>query len=186
MRAVVQRVFHASIRPRAADSVEEPRSISAGLLIFLGIHRTDQSADLEWMVKKILGLRLFDAEDGSEWKLTVKEAGAEILCISQYTLLAITSKGSKPDFHECMPGAESEPMYEKVLTQLGKLYAPDKIQKGFFGVTTRISCEMNGPVTITLDSPKKNPAPVTTKVAVVEKPATGDAVSSSSSSPKEV
>jgi D-aminoacyl-tRNA deacylase len=153
MRAVVQRVLKASVQRKAGET--SSNSIQEGLLVFLGIHRNDQQADLEWMVKKLLNLRLFDDEEGTRWKRSVKEAGLEILCISQFTLYAKSHKGSKPDFHGSMAGPDSLPMYEDLLSRLGVLYLPEKIQKGFFGEGMLISSEMNGPVTITLDSPVK-------------------------------
>ncbi|OQV18767.1 putative D-tyrosyl-tRNA(Tyr) deacylase [Hypsibius exemplaris] len=173
MRAVVQRVLSASVRRGSPEHSHEPaNTIQAGLLVLLGIHRDDQSADLEWMVKKILSLRLFDGEDGTtRWKRSVKEMGMEILCISQFTLYGKAVKGSKPDFHDSMAGPESLPMYEEFLSRLGALYLPEKIQRGFFGEAMEIDAKMNGPVTITLDSPPlKGNTPK--KPAV---PASGDA-----------
>ena len=154
MRAVIQRVVRASVR-RKADQ-EEINSIQNGLLIFIGIHRDDKVYDdVDWMVKKILNLKLFDDEAGGRWKCSVKEMNYEILCISQFTLNC-TLKGTKPDFHHSMLGPESQPVYELLLQRLGVFYNHSKIQRGFFGVSMLIDSEMDGPVTITIDSPVRN------------------------------
>ena len=159
MRAVVQRVLSASVRRKSAEASDPGNSIREGILVLLGIHRDDQTSDLEWMVNKILSLRIFDGEDGARWKRSVKDMNLEILCISQFTLYG-KLKGSKPDFHGSMAGPESLPMYEEFLTRLGALYSPEKIQRGFFGEFMLIDSTMSGPVTITLDSPEKKPTMV--------------------------
>ncbi|GAV08905.1 hypothetical protein RvY_18529 [Ramazzottius varieornatus] len=167
MRAVIQRVVRASVRKK--DAQEEVSSIQHGLLIFIGVHRDDKvPVDVDWMVKKILNLRLYDDKAGGRWKHSVKEMNYEILCISQFTLYANTMKGSKPDFHHSMLGPESFPVYELLIERLGASYDASKIQRGFFGEHMLIDSEMDGPVTITIDSPMRNPASQNGSSSIIE------------------
>ncbi|XP_055330731.1 D-aminoacyl-tRNA deacylase-like [Paramacrobiotus metropolitanus] len=173
MRATVQRVLHASVRRAAPSGASTPveqgdgenvqgptiNSIGPGLLVLLGIHRDDKDADLEWMVKKLLTLKVFNDDNNARWKLSVMDLGLEILCISQFTLYGRTNKGPKPDFHLSMLGPESQPFYERFLQRMGEMYDAGKIQKGFFGERMIIDSQMDGPVTIVLDSPQKDSLP---------------------------
>lgn len=170
MRAVIQRVLAASVQrapsstppspavltePESLDPHFPTNSINEGLLVLLGIHRDDTDVDLEWMVKKLLNLQVFNDAQDARWKLAVRELNMEILCISQFTLYGNTAKGKKPDFHSSMAGPESQPMYERFLQRLGEEYDINRIQKGFFGERMLIDSRMDGPVTIILDSPVK-------------------------------
>lgn len=88
------------------------------------------------------------------WKTNVKEIQGEILCVSQFTLMANTSKGNKPDFHRAMSADQSRAMYESFLKYMGKQYTPEKIKDGKFGAMMNVSLTNEGPVTFTLDSRK--------------------------------
>ncbi|GJJ12333.1 hypothetical protein Clacol_006574 [Clathrus columnatus] len=124
MRAVIQRVLSASV---TVDG-ETISSISQGLLVLLGIGKDDTISDSEYIANKILALRLFDSEDNSRWRKSVKDINGELLCVSQFTLLANTSKGSKPDFHNAMGGESSRELYAKFLDRLGELYQSGRIK----------------------------------------------------------
>ncbi|KAG8863076.1 heme binding [Tulasnella sp. 330] len=133
--------------------------ISKGLLVLIGIgvvcgELDDTPADMEAIAKKILAVRVFDDENGTMWKHGVKDIGGEVLCVSQFTLMAKTTKGSKPDFHGAMGSESSRSMYSNLLSRLGELYDPSKIQDGRFGAMMSVSIMNEGPVTIPIDSRK--------------------------------
>ncbi|TCD67056.1 D-tyrosyl-tRNA(Tyr) deacylase [Steccherinum ochraceum] len=121
-----------------------------------------------------LSLRIFPDATGSMWKANIKDIGGEVLCVSQFTLLANTQKGNKPDFHRAMLGhpfihpvffnpssshssQATEPsrrLYATFLERMGQVYEPDKIKDGRFGAMMNVSLTNEGPVTFTLDSRK--------------------------------
>ncbi|KZT70068.1 hypothetical protein DAEQUDRAFT_668410 [Daedalea quercina L-15889] len=153
MRAVVQRVSSASVN--VDGSIVS--SISKGLMVLVGIGRDDTTTDVETICKKILTLRVFDDGAGAMWKKSVKDIDGEVLCVSQFTLFANTSKGNKPDFHRAMAGLSSKAgrqMYTAFLARLQALYKLDKIKDGRFGAMMSVSLTNEGPVTFTLDSRK--------------------------------
>jgi len=95
-----------------------------------------------------------DAASGSMWKRNVKDIDGEILCVSQFTLLANTHRGNKPDFHRAMGAELSQEMYASFLERMRQLYKPEKIKDGKFGAMMNVSLTNDGPVTLTLDSRK--------------------------------
>lgn len=157
MKAVIQRVCAASV----TVSNELISSIQNGLCVLIGISRDDTEKDIDYIVKKILNIRLFEAEVTNEassgntrWSKSVTERDFEILCVSQFTLQS-TLKGTKPDFHLAMGADQSKDFYEKFLASLKKSYKEDKIKDGKFGAYMQVHIQNDGPVTILLDS-KKN------------------------------
>ncbi|WWD15855.1 D-tyrosyl-tRNA(Tyr) deacylase [Kwoniella shandongensis] len=160
MKAVVQRVVNASV---AVDG-ETISSIGRGLLVLVGIDRYDEPADATQIIKKILTARLFDDDQGGMWKKNVKDIDGEVLCVSQFTLLA-GFKGSKPDFHESMSTIPGKAYYTSFLEEIRKAYDPTKIKDGQFGAMMQVSLCNDGPVTILLsskDKPKSTPSSSTT------------------------
>jgi len=172
MKAIIQRVTKASV----SVGDETISSIGRGLCILLGISRNDTAKDAEFMIRKILNLRLFDGEDGKRWCKSVKDSNLEILCVSQFTLQCIL-KGNKPDFHEAMAGDQSKIMYDQFLEDMKKNYDASKIKNGVFGAHMVVSIDNDGPVTIEVNSPppkqskkvKAAPAPADKAAEVVEK-----------------
>ncbi|KAF5386635.1 hypothetical protein D9615_001522 [Tricholomella constricta] len=152
MRAVVQRVTSASV---TVDNQVVSR-ISKGLMVLVGIGSDDTMTDVLALSKKILNLRVFSdpTDPGKMWKANVKDIDGEILCVSQFTLMANTTKGNKPDFHRAMATEPSREMYTTFLEQMGQAYKPEKIQDGRFGAMMDVSLTNEGPVTFTLDSRK--------------------------------
>ncbi|KAI0256583.1 D-tyrosyl-tRNA deacylase [Lactifluus subvellereus] len=150
MRAVVQRVLSASV---TVDS-ETVSQISRGLMVLVGIGVDDNASDIEILTKKILSLKIFSNSSGNMWKASVKDVQGEILCVSQFTLMANTSKGNKPDFHRAMSADQSRPLYASFLQYMGTQYSPEKIKDGRFGAMMNVSLTNEGPVTFTLDSRK--------------------------------
>ncbi|KAJ1962021.1 D-tyrosyl-tRNA(Tyr) deacylase [Dispira parvispora] len=124
MRAVLQRVTKASV---TVDS-EVVGAIEKGICILVGITVNDEAKDIDYIVRKVLNLRIFDDESGKMWKKSVKDLDLEILSVSQFTLHAKTEKGSKPDFHLAMSSQTSKVFYETFLEKLRSAYKPDKIQ----------------------------------------------------------
>ncbi|OBZ90323.1 D-tyrosyl-tRNA(Tyr) deacylase 1 [Choanephora cucurbitarum] len=149
MRAVVQRVTRASV---TVDN-EIVGSIQKGVCVLLGIATDDTEKDVDYMVNKILNIRMFD-DNGVMWKKGVKDAGLELLCVSQFTLQGTTTKGNKPDFHRAMKTEPAKAMYQQFLSKLGKAYDPTKIQDGVFGAMMLVDIVNDGPVTLELDSRK--------------------------------
>ncbi|KAJ8700423.1 D-tyrosyl-tRNA(Tyr) deacylase, variant 2 [Pleurotus ostreatus] len=131
MRAVIQRVASASV----SVNNEVVSSISRGLMVLVGIGRDDTAEDVAFIAKKILALRLFEATDDSTkmWRSNVSDIDGDILCVSQFTLMANTSKGNKPDFHLAMSTEQSKEMYGALLLKLSGMYKAEKIKDGRFG-----------------------------------------------------
>ena len=149
MKVILQRVAHASV------SVEEKiiADIQKGLLVLLGIENQDQQQDIDWLVSKIINLRIFDDENGV-MNLSVKDLQGDIIVVSQFTLHASTKKGNRPSYILAAKPEIAIPLYEKMIqkleTELGK-----KIQTGQFGADMKVALLNDGPVTIILDSKNK-------------------------------
>ena len=133
-------------------------AIKRGYLVLVGVSRDDTPEDAEYILRKLLGLRLFEDDQRKPWAQTVVQRGFEILSVSQFTLYAKTSKGAKPDFHLAMPGELSRAFYHQFLDDLRRAYSPDKVQDGVFGAMMDVHLVNDGPVTITLDSVARDPA----------------------------
>lgn len=146
MLAVIQRVSQASV---TIDNTVKGQ-IGTGFLILLGITHTDSREDVEWLSKKIVGMRIFnDADDKMNLDLTT--VGGDILLISQFTLHASTKKGNRPSFIEAARPEVAIPLYEAMISQLTTdLGKP--IQTGEFGADMKVSLLNDGPVTIVIDS----------------------------------
>ena len=149
MRVVIQRVSKANVR---VDG-KLVGSISKGLLVFLGITYDDQLEDVSWLVKKILGLRIFD-DTNDAMNLSVKDVDGEILIVSQFTLHALTKKGNRPSYIEAAKAETALPLYRSFVEQcekaLGRLVAT-----GVFGSMMDVELHNDGPVTILIDSKNK-------------------------------
>jgi len=150
MIAVVQRVRKASVHIAGALH----SSIEQGLLILLGIAHNDSPEDLDWLVKKVVQMRIFADEEG-KMNLSVKDIEGEILLVSQFTLLASTKKGNRPSFTEAARPEVAIPMYQKAIDlfsqELGK-----PIATGEFGADMQVNLQNDGPVTIVIDSKNRN------------------------------
>ena len=140
MRALVQRVSDASV---TVDGREVAR-IGPGLLVLLGVRRGDGEAEADKLAKKLLALRIFEDADG-KMNLDVRDAGGELVCVSQFTLYGDTRKGNRPSFVDAAPPEEAEPLYERVRTALGA-------QGGVFGARMAVALTNDGPVTVLLEA----------------------------------
>eukprot|EP00062_Callorhinchus_milii_P013193 gi/632961008/ref/XP_007896518.1/ PREDICTED: D-tyrosyl-tRNA(Tyr) deacylase 1 [Callorhinchus milii] len=148
MKAIIQRVTKA----RVTVGEEQISSIGRGICVLLGISVEDTQKDLEYMVRKILNLRVFEDENGKRWCKSVMDKQYEVLVVSQFTLQCIL-KGNKPDFHLAMGVEQSEPFYNGFLQQMRKTYKPELIKDGKFGAYMQVHIQNEGPLTIELESP---------------------------------
>ncbi|KAA1469263.1 hypothetical protein DENSPDRAFT_834836 [Dentipellis sp. KUC8613] len=114
----------------------------------------DTAADVDILTKKILTLRVFSDAADNMWKASVKDINGEVLCVSQFTLMANTTKGNKPDFHRAMSTEPSRELYASFLQKIGEAYVPERIKDGKFGAMMNVALTNEGPVTFTLDSRK--------------------------------
>lgn len=146
MVAVIQRVSEASV---TIDGHVKGR-IGPGFLILLGITHTDTREDLDWLSKKIVGMRIFGDAEG-KMNLDLKAVDGSILLISQFTLHANTKKGNRPSFIEAARPEVAIPLYEQMIQQLSTdLGKP--IETGEFGADMKVALLNDGPVTIIIDS----------------------------------
>jgi D-tyrosyl-tRNA(Tyr) deacylase len=132
--------------------------IGKGLCVLIGMTHDDSSDDLEYITRKLLSVRLFEAPDsGKAWAKGLKDLNLEILCVSQFTLYA-KLKGNKPDYHLAMAAAEAEPMYERLMAKLKDGGLPkENIKGGVFGADMKVALVNDGPVTIIFDSNAREP-----------------------------
>ena len=146
MIAVIQRASQASV---TIDN-QIHGQIGTGFLVLLGITHTDTRDDVEWLSKKIVGMRIFNDAD-QKMNLDLAAIGGNILLISQFTLHASTKKGNRPGFTEAARPDVAIPLYEQMIAQLtADLGKP--IQTGVFGADMKVALLNDGPVTIIIDS----------------------------------
>ncbi|XP_072265522.1 D-aminoacyl-tRNA deacylase 1 isoform X1 [Pyxicephalus adspersus] len=154
MKAIIQRVTKASV----TVGEEQVSSIGRGICVLLGISVEDTQKDIEYMVRKILNLRIFSDESGKHWSKSVMDKQYEVLCVSQFTLQCVL-KGNKPDYHMAMPSEHAEPFYKDFLEQMRKVYKPELIKDGKFGAYMQVNIQNDGPVTIQLEPPASTADP---------------------------
>ena len=149
MRTVIQRVQSASV---TIDG-EIKSAIGKGLLIFLGIEDKDSKADVEWLVKKIVNLRIFDDENGV-MNRSIIEVNGEALVVSQFTLHASTKKGNRPSYIKASKPEKAIPLYNEFCDEIS-LALGKTIGTGRFGADMKVGILNDGPVTILIDSQNK-------------------------------
>lgn len=149
MRAVIQRVEHASVQ---IDGVLHAQ-ISKGFLVLLGIEEADSEMDITWLCNKIVGMRLFN-DVNQKMNLSIAEVDGQILLVSQFTLFASTLKGNRPSFIRAAKPEKALPIYQALIKQLNAAL-PLKIQTGVFGADMQVELLNDGPVTIVMDSQSK-------------------------------
>lgn len=128
--------------------------IGPGLLVFLGIQEQDTEEELEWLVQKIVGLRIFEDTEG-RMNRSVQEAGGRVLLISQFTLLGNVKKGSRPSFNRAARPEEAIPLYEGFKAKLQERMG-DAPACGVFGADMKIAALNDGPVTLVIDTRQRD------------------------------
>ncbi|XP_053211878.1 D-aminoacyl-tRNA deacylase-like [Panonychus citri] len=149
MKAIVQRVASASV----TVNNEIISEIGKGICVLVGLSRDDSVADVDYLVRKLINMRIFEGDDGKKWNLSVKDKGYEVLCCSQFTLYALM-KGNKPDFHQSMAPDKSRELYQLFVDKMKQNYKPDLVKEGRFQTFCHVNIVNDGPVTICLESPK--------------------------------
>ncbi len=150
MRAVVQRVKKASV----AVEKQIVSEISEGFLVLLGISKKDQKLDADYIIEKILNLRVF-SDENDKFNPSLIDVQGEILIVSQFTLYGDARKGRRPNFDEAANGETARRVYEDFVSDIKNKYDQTKIKTGIFAAMMEVLLINDGPVTILLDSEKK-------------------------------
>ncbi|CAM3673297.1 D-aminoacyl-tRNA deacylase [Elizabethkingia occulta] len=148
MKVVIQRVSESEV-------VVENQSvgkIGKGFMLLIGIDENDEKQDADWLVQKILNLRVFGDEEG-KLNLSVLDIKGELLCISQFTLIADYKKGNRPSFIKAAKPDKAVPLFEYFKEEMAK--SGLKTESGIFGADMKVSLINDGPVTIVMDSKTK-------------------------------
>lgn len=149
MKAVIQRVSEASVKVDGKIVGE----IKKGLMLLIGIHEQDEKTDADWLIQKILNLRIF-GDENEKLNLSIKDISGEILCISQFTLITDYKKGNRPSFIKAAKPDKAIPLFDYFKEEIAK--SALKTESGIFGADMKVSLINDGPVTIVMDSISKN------------------------------
>lgn len=149
MRTVIQRVTHASV---TINGTEEAK-IGNGLLLLLGVEESDTEEDVEWLVKKVAALRIFNDDEGV-MNRSIMDVGGDALVVSQFTLYASYKKGNRPSWFRAARHEVSVPLYEKFCQRLSEVLGKP-VEMGVFGADMKVSLLNDGPVTICMDTKNK-------------------------------
>ena len=145
MKIVLQRVRNASV----SVGGERISGTGPGLLLLVGVAKGDEEATADWLAEKVAGLRVF-ADDDGKMNLDVRQAGGEVLAVSQFTLLADTRKGKRPSFVNAAPPGEAEPLFDYFCERL-RAAGVESVETGSFGAMMDVDLVNDGPVTIVLE-----------------------------------
>lgn len=152
MRAVLQRVVHASVTLKATG---ERREIGPGLMVLLGVAPGDTPADTRWLAEKLVSLRVFEDEAGKMNRALTESVSEEtsgaMLIVSQFTLLGDARKGRRPSFTGAAPPEIAEPLYQQFIAEVKRLGIA--VQTGEFGADMLVELANDGPVTLVVESP---------------------------------
>ena len=148
MKAVIQRVAEASVQVEGNTVAQ----IRKGLMLLIGIDEQDEKTDANWLIQKILNLRIF-GDENEKLNLSIKDISGEILCISQFTLIADYKKGNRPSFIKAAKPDKAIPLFEYFKEEIAK--SGLKTESGIFGADMKVSLINDGPVTIVMDSISK-------------------------------
>jgi D-tyrosyl-tRNA(Tyr) deacylase len=150
MRIVLQRISEAVV----SINNQTISKVGSGMLILLGIEDADNLEDVEWLVKKVINLRIFDDENGV-MNRSILETGGEMLVVSQFTLHASTKKGNRPSYIKAARPETAIPLYQKFIESLQEKLLT-KVQTGEFGAMMQVQLINDGPVTIIIDSKNRD------------------------------
>jgi len=148
MRVVIQRVSEASVK---VDN-EIVGEIGKGLMLLIGVDENDENIDADWLVKKILDVRVF-SDDEEKMNHSIKDINGEILCISQFTLISDYKKGNRPSYIKAAKPDKAIPLFEYFKNEMKK--SGLKTESGIFGADMKVSLINDGPVTLVFDSKTK-------------------------------
>jgi D-aminoacyl-tRNA deacylase len=150
MRVVVQRVSQSKVVVEGKVTAE----IGNGLLILLGIEEADSTEDIDWLVKKITQLRIFNDDQGV-MNLAITDVNGDAIVVSQFTLHASTKKGNRPSYIRAARPETAIPLYEKFISALESSMGKP-VGRGIFGAHMEVSLTNDGPITIILDTKNKD------------------------------
>ncbi|KAJ9362589.1 hypothetical protein DTO027B9_266 [Paecilomyces variotii] len=159
MKAILQRVTSASV------TVDKQliSSIGRGILVFAAIGKDDTEKDAESLAAKVLKAKLWPDDSGSTWKKSVQDVQGEVLCVSQFTLMATMKKGNKPDFHSAADPESARKLYDHFYNKVRDLYQADRVKNGVFQAMMEVELKNDGPVTIEINTnlpkPEKKETP---------------------------
>ena len=149
MKVVIQRVSEATVSVESTVIAE----IKTGILVLVGVEDADDEEDIDWLVSKIMNLRIFD-DCNKIMNLSIKDIDGEILVVSQFTLQASTKKGNRPSYIKASKPEIAIPIYKQFIKKL-QLESTKKVQTGVFGADMKVKLINDGPVTILIDSKSK-------------------------------
>ncbi|KAF2768564.1 putative aminoacyl-tRNA hydrolase [Teratosphaeria nubilosa] len=139
---VIQRVKSASV---TVDG-QLISQIAKGILVFAAIDKNDTPKEVESMASKVLKVKLWEADDGTKWKKNVQEIDGEVLCVSQFTLLASTKKGNKPSFHASATPVKGKELYDQFMKKVRAEYQEGRVKDGVFQAMMDVGLVNDGPV----------------------------------------
>ncbi|KAK4211114.1 deacylase [Rhypophila decipiens] len=140
--AILQRVLSASVTVEQ----EVVSSIGKGVLVFAAVAPGDTEKEAESLAAKVLNMKLWDDDSGGRWKRNVQDINGEVLCVSQFTLLASTKKGNKPDFHGALGGNAAKDLYLLFQRKVQEGYVADRVKDGVFQAMMEVALVNDGPV----------------------------------------
>lgn len=146
MRVVIQRVTASSV---SVDGVVIGQ-IGRGLNLLVGVAATDTEVELDWMVRKVLGLRIFPATGSDRWDLSIQDIQGELLVVSQFTLYGDCRKGRRPSFDQAAPPTQAEALYDRFVAKLREASGL-RVETGKFGAMMAVAIANDGPVTLLLE-----------------------------------
>lgn len=147
MRTVVQRVRQANV----SIAGQGYSAIGNGMLVLVGISGEDGEDDIDWLIRKLLNLRIFEDARGV-MNCSLLESGGSLLLVSQFTLYGDTRKGNRPSYIQAAPPAQALPVYQRLCEKLSELLG-DRFASGAFGADMQVALINDGPVTLLLESP---------------------------------
>jgi D-tyrosyl-tRNA(Tyr) deacylase len=158
--AILQRVLSASV---TVDK-ELISSIGKGVLVLAAVAPSDTEKEIDALAQKILRMKLWDNEEtGQRWKHSVSDIAGEVLCVSQFTLLANTHKGTKPDFHGAMGGERAKELYQRFVEKVREGYEGERVKDGVFQAMMQVALVNDGPVTLEMSVENVQGKPVKQK-----------------------
>jgi D-tyrosyl-tRNA(Tyr) deacylase len=153
MRVVIQRTEGAKITAQFGEEIKESGYTGKGLLIFVGIEDLDSESDVDYIVRKVINMRVFSDHQG-KMNLSVKDINGSVGIVSQFTLHASTKKGNRPSFIRAAPPDKAEVLYDLFVAKISSLMG-NQVICGVFGAMMKIELINDGPVTIIIDSKSK-------------------------------